>query len=673
MTIPDDVILNLIAQVNEIEEELGLTPQGVYSDVRVRLDILESRINNPFSPSPTVDNPFIIGNDGVTISTGNGVPTENRVPGSLYLREDGYSDEGVYSFRPDGYWHKVSSSGGGGGSGVAAFTNLAALSASSVTIDNNGEFAYVLSVKDLWIYNSSSALTTDGITVIAANGPGRWERSNLGSVDWRSQATWYVDAVAGNDERNGLTSGTALKTFAELTRRWGPNPVILQLTDIFILNDLPFTDPISFSNIYAPNMINVHGTTTPVITGTLTSYTPQNDGVNLAQIGDTSLTVSGFGPYIGDRIRFTSGAANNLVSWLQRDDGSKKASMLFPSYGFTSADAAPGDSYVIESLTLVPIGTITTTYVDNSTINFLDIICDNSICARGVVDFFGCDLRSATIFSSDSVTVASSTAPSDIFGCRNFQLAFGAVFGAIFMSQSAFTVDTQCAAISTTFLNAQQQCSISITVPVCVQDGYVNAFILDQQSIMTVSSIIWGDNVAVGFTLTNGSSIKTATDGNAFPVPGDFLEITTTTADVSLDGIVRTYAQLPYRNKLTGSCVDSWETFATGTISDTLVAALIGDQNDFDNGDPINWARAEEVLLSADSPLNVTGFAALTSDVSRKTIINNGPSNITLKNQNAGSASSNRIINSSGSDLILAPNGTTDIIYDMIAHRWRTL
>lgn len=673
MTIPDDVILNLIAQVNEIEEELGLTPQGVYSDVRVRLDILESRINNPFSPSPTVDNPFIIGNDGVTISTGNGAPTQNRIPGSLYLREDGYSDEGVYSFRPDGYWHKVSSSGGGG-SGVAAFTNLAALSASSVTTDNNGEFAYVLSVKDLWIYNSSSALTTDGITIITANGPGRWERSNLGSVEWRSQITWYVDPVAGNDERNGLTSGTALKTFAELTRRWGPNPVILQLTDIFILNDLPFTDPISFSNIYAPNMINVHGTTTPVKTGTLTSYTPQNDGLNLAQIGDTSLTVSGFGPYIGDRIKFTSGAAIGLVSWLQRNDGSKKASMLLPSYGFTSVDAAPGDSYVIESLTLVPVGTITTTYPDTSTINFLDIICENSICARGVVDFFGCDLRSATIFSSDSVTVASSTAPFDVFGCRNFQLAFGAVFSTIFMSQSSFTIDTQCAAISTTFLDAQQLCSISIGAPVCVQDGYVNAFILDQGSIMTVGSIIWGDNVGVGFTLTNGSSIKTATDGNAFPVPADFLEITTTTADVSLDGIARTYAQLPYRNKLTGSCVDSWAIFSTGSISDTLIPSVLStDQNNYDNGDLGTWTRAEEVLLSASAPINITGFVALTTDVNRKIIINVGSSNITLKNQNAGSSANNRIINSSGSDLVLAPNGTVDIIYDMVTLRWRTL
>lgn len=97
----------LIEAVEAIEEELGITPSGVYADVRVRLDILEARINNPLAPAPNVENPFFIGDDGVTISVGFGYPTENRLPGSLYLREDGYSNEGVYARRPDGYWHLI--------------------------------------------------------------------------------------------------------------------------------------------------------------------------------------------------------------------------------------------------------------------------------------------------------------------------------------------------------------------------------------------------------------------------------------------------------------------------------------------------------------------------------------------------------------------------------------
>jgi hypothetical protein len=97
-----------------IEKELGLTPRGVYSDARARLDILESRINYGVSA--------IIPNDGyvksplyifnvpsaitLSISDGYGAPTENRVDGSLYLRNDGYVDEGLYS-RRGGVWKKI--------------------------------------------------------------------------------------------------------------------------------------------------------------------------------------------------------------------------------------------------------------------------------------------------------------------------------------------------------------------------------------------------------------------------------------------------------------------------------------------------------------------------------------------------------------------------------------
>jgi hypothetical protein len=101
--------------VDEIERILGVAPHGIYSDVRVRLDILEARINNPLVPSPNVEDPFIIGDYGVTISSGDGYPTEDRVNGSLYLRRDGYSySPGVYS-RRDGYWVAVDSSPSGSG------------------------------------------------------------------------------------------------------------------------------------------------------------------------------------------------------------------------------------------------------------------------------------------------------------------------------------------------------------------------------------------------------------------------------------------------------------------------------------------------------------------------------------------------------------------------------
>lgn len=98
------VIDDLVIAVDEIEQTLGITPNGVYADVRVRLDILESRINTPGAPIPDGYNPFYIdGYGGVSVSVGDGYPTENRQDGSLYLRKDGYNYEGLYS-RKNGTW-----------------------------------------------------------------------------------------------------------------------------------------------------------------------------------------------------------------------------------------------------------------------------------------------------------------------------------------------------------------------------------------------------------------------------------------------------------------------------------------------------------------------------------------------------------------------------------------
>jgi hypothetical protein len=109
MVIDDKTIAinNLINAVQTIERVLGIAPFGVYADLRVRLDILEARINNPYAPAPNVTNPFYIdGYGGVSISVGDGYPTEDRLNGSLYLRRDGYVYEGLYQ-RRNNLWQLI--------------------------------------------------------------------------------------------------------------------------------------------------------------------------------------------------------------------------------------------------------------------------------------------------------------------------------------------------------------------------------------------------------------------------------------------------------------------------------------------------------------------------------------------------------------------------------------
>lgn len=111
----DVAITALRSAVFAIETELGVTPSGIYPDVRTRLDILESRIQ--FGISPNIPNdgyvksPLIIWNVpqniALTISDGYGAPTENRLDGSIYMRGgDGYANNQLY-VRLNGQWLPV--------------------------------------------------------------------------------------------------------------------------------------------------------------------------------------------------------------------------------------------------------------------------------------------------------------------------------------------------------------------------------------------------------------------------------------------------------------------------------------------------------------------------------------------------------------------------------------
>jgi len=54
---------------------------------------------------------------------------------------------------------------------------------------------------------------------------------------WTGQTTWFVDPSGGSDDNSGLTSGTALQTFAELQRRWGPRPRFTSTVTVTLLGD----------------------------------------------------------------------------------------------------------------------------------------------------------------------------------------------------------------------------------------------------------------------------------------------------------------------------------------------------------------------------------------------------------------------------------------------------
>lgn len=118
------------------------------------------------------------------------------------------------------------------------------------------------------------------------------------------QATWFIDAVNGDDTNVGDTQAAPIKTFSEFRRRLGPNAVLQQTTTVTILSTtLAAGDGIFLQGVSAPTStikLVIRGTMTPNAVqlgnnGVLTGETPIDhtvaDGAQTATIAAQDWTV----------------------------------------------------------------------------------------------------------------------------------------------------------------------------------------------------------------------------------------------------------------------------------------------------------------------------------------------------------------------------------------------
>lgn len=220
--------------------------------------------------------------------------------------------------------------GGSGGGGLISVANLTALAAIDPADGTRGVIVLTLPSTQPFFLNPNSTLTPDGITVIAAIGGGNWERALAsGSPDAQSQVNWFIDPINGNDENTGLTVPTAIKTAAELFRRWGTTGTVAApgAATIFvnILSDLPSTDPISGAGFRFGDgqLVVIQATDASVLaTGTAFNVIAQNPATNTPwQIQGNGGTFN-FTPYVGNRIRIVGGPNNGATcSILAATDG----------------------------------------------------------------------------------------------------------------------------------------------------------------------------------------------------------------------------------------------------------------------------------------------------------------------------------------------------------------
>jgi hypothetical protein len=198
----------------------------------------------------------------------------------------------------------------GGGSGQLIFPNIAAMSAFNVTsptvLVNPGQQAFVQSNGSVWTLRTDGTIASDGITVVTAapGEPRKWMRENIGGYfpSVLQQSQWHIDPqnVSGtaSDENDGKTAATALRTKAEVFRRWGytwsPELDTVNVTITYHSADNNADDPGAFAPKFK-NGATLRQTAiapAPAFTGTLNVVQAKNPAANL-QLAASFNTMSG--------------------------------------------------------------------------------------------------------------------------------------------------------------------------------------------------------------------------------------------------------------------------------------------------------------------------------------------------------------------------------------------
>lgn len=244
----------------------------------------------------------------------------------------------------------------------------------------SGVLARVTSVQSQYALDITSTATPDGVNIIQPRaGPGRWMlQGGGGSAEFLTQSTWFINAITGNDNNNGATSGTALASWAELARRWGSDPLLQQTTDVFIETDL--AEPIFVRGILrltGINLLRIAGTVTATLhSGTITAKTDldpasqQPSVITDAAVGDWATAGPGATSLIGHRIRLTSGANIGAVAWLAKRDAATVARTS--PFGTVDPTASPpeGDPTLID-----PVATDDYAVEQPTTVQGVDLNC----------------------------------------------------------------------------------------------------------------------------------------------------------------------------------------------------------------------------------------------------------------------------------------------------------
>jgi hypothetical protein len=261
--------------------------------------------------------------------------------------------------------------------------------------------------------------------------------STLTNPTYLSQLTWYIDPVTGVDSNDGASSLTALKTFAELARRWGVfgvlKPSTGSLITVNILNDLPSTDRLSCKISLAANVsVLIKGVATTLATGTLSSVTVKARSTNTALSADFGAAVATFridGATPARILNSTTGGVCHVLKAISTNVARLSEPFVPPTLTSTplttisnsnrSTAFVDGNTWVAQGLTKVYLGDVEVqqeALFSGGAVAFQDLFFDTLGTVSGMVRgdvlttslFYGCIMKSGFALSSETTFMYTS-------------------------------------------------------------------------------------------------------------------------------------------------------------------------------------------------------------------------------------------------------------------------
>lgn len=272
------------------------TGQPELDRVQYAIKLAFDQLQRPAAPSITTT----IGT--LTVTTGGGgvivigLPPTGVIPGT-------YSPATV---TVDVYGRITSASSAAGVEIVVA--NVAALAALPAAGFSAGARAWVTTLRCVFTLNVSTQATAAYVRVAASGKSGYlWQRADT-SPAWWSEISLHVNTSTGDDENTGASSGTALRTFAEVNRRMRLRAmpgIETETVTVNLTGDAADTDFLQWHadpNARAANIfVIVQGVLTAIPCGTIASAVAKAAATNVAN----RITVTGFDftSYVGKVIR----------------------------------------------------------------------------------------------------------------------------------------------------------------------------------------------------------------------------------------------------------------------------------------------------------------------------------------------------------------------------------